>query len=238
MVDEKTLYDTFSRFGSLISPPKIARDEASLSKGYGFVSYSNFEASDDAIANMNGQYLMNKDISVQYAYKKDGKGERHGDEAERMLASQAKKHNVVPEMQQMPAQLLLNGNVPQAPAAMLDTHSPAPPIGGPPPSLPPGFGGRPNGNYQNVPAPQQRPSAPLPPPPSGLPQRPPPSQAGYGGPQDFHPPGFAPPPGFPQAMPPGFGPPGGPGQMPSGFMPPPGFPPGPPQGPPGYVGRS
>jgi len=239
MVDEKTLYDTFSRFGSLISPPKIARDEASLSKGYGFVSYSNFEASDDAIANMNGQYLMNKDISVQYAYKKDGKGERHGDEAERMLASQAKKHNVVPEMQQMPAQLLLNGNVPQAPAAMLDTHSPVPPMGGPPPSLPPGFGGRPNGNYQNVPPPQQRPSAPLPPPPSGLPQRPPPSQAGYGGPQDFHPPGFAPPSGFPPAMPPGFGPPGGPvpGQMPPGFMPPPGFPPGPPQGPPGYVGR-
>src|SRR6266536_1538196 len=40
MVTEQTLYDTFSRFGSLISPPKIARDEASLSKGYGFVSYS------------------------------------------------------------------------------------------------------------------------------------------------------------------------------------------------------
>ena len=75
MVDEKTLYDTFSRFGSLQSPPKIARDESGLSKGYGFVSYASFEASDDAIANMNGQYLMNKDVSVQYAYKKDGKGD-------------------------------------------------------------------------------------------------------------------------------------------------------------------
>jgi hypothetical protein len=237
MVDEKTLYDTFSRFGSLISPPKIARDEAQLSKGYGFVSYSNFEASDDAIGNMNGQYLMNKDISVQYAYKKDGKGERHGDEAERMLASQAKKHNVIPELAQMPAQLLLNGSIPAAPAAMLDSHSPVPQMGmgGPPPSLPPGFGGRPNGNYNNVPPPQQRPNAPLQPPPAGLPQRPPPSQAGYGGPQDFHPPGFAPPPGFPQGIPPGFGP-GGPGQMPPGFMPP-GFPPQQQQGPPGYGGR-
>ncbi|EER40555.1 splicing factor 3b subunit 4 [Histoplasma capsulatum H143] len=72
MVTEQVLYDTFSRFGSLISAPKIARDDANLSKGYGFVSFSNFEASDDAIANMNGQYLMNKEVSVQYAYKKDG----------------------------------------------------------------------------------------------------------------------------------------------------------------------
>jgi splicing factor 3B subunit 4 len=243
LVDEKTLYETFSRFGSLISAPKIARDEAGLSKGYGFVSYSNFEASDDAIANMNSQYLMNKDISVQYAYKKDGKGERHGDEAERMLAAQAKKHNVQPEIQQIPAQLLLNGNVPQAPAAMIDPGQGIPlggmppQMGAPPVQMPPGFGGRSNGNYNAVPPPQQRVSAPLPPPPSGLPQRPPPSQAGYGGPQDFHPPGFAPPPGFPQQMPPGFG--GGPpgGQMPPGFMPPTGFPPPQQQGPPGYGGR-
>jgi splicing factor 3B subunit 4 len=235
MVDEKTLYDTFSRFGSLVSAPKIARDEAALSKGYGFVSYSNFEASDDAIANMNGQYLMNKDISVQYAYKKDGKGERHGDEAERMLAAQAKMHNVQPEMQQMPAQLLLNGGVLGAPS-MMDS-SPATPLGGPPGNMPPGFGGHPNGNYNSVPPPQRQ-NAPLPPPPSGLPQRPPPSQAGYGGPHDFHPPGFAPPPGFPQNMPlpPGFA--GGPPQLPPGFMPPPGFPPqGQQQGPPGYGGR-
>jgi splicing factor 3B subunit 4 len=137
LIDEKTLYDTFSRFGTLQSPPKIARDESGLSKGYGFVSYSTFEASDDAIANMNGQYLMNKDVSVQYAYKKDGKGERHGDEAERMLASQAQIHNILPEAQQMPAQLLLNGAVPAAPAAMLD-FPPQPTMGipGPPPSLP------------------------------------------------------------------------------------------------------
>jgi splicing factor 3B subunit 4 len=45
---------------------------------------------------MNGQFLMNKAITVQYAFKKDGKGERHGTEAERMLAQQAKKNNVLP----------------------------------------------------------------------------------------------------------------------------------------------
>lgn len=240
MVDEKTLYDTFSRFGSLISAPKIARDpETGLSKGYGFVSYSNFEASDDAIANMNGQYLMNKDISVQYAYKKDGKGERHGDQAERLLAAQAKMHNVMPEIQPLPPQLMMNQMVPQG-APMMDgpPMQMAPQMSGPPPGMPVGFGGRPNA-YQNVPPPQQmRQNGPLPPPPTGLPQRPPPSQAGYGGPQDFVPQGFgAPPPGFPGQMPVGFAPPGGIPGAPPGFMPPPGFAPPVPQAPPGYGRR-
>ncbi|CAB5371549.1 unnamed protein product [Rhizophagus irregularis] len=46
---------------------------------------------DAAIDAMNGQYLMNKPITVSYAFKKDGKGERHGSAAERLLAAQAKK---------------------------------------------------------------------------------------------------------------------------------------------------
>ena len=247
MVTEQTLYDTFGRFGSLISAPKVirpkgnaveynahinqvARDDANLSKGYGFISFSNFEASDEAIANMNGQYLMNKEISVQYAYKKDGKGERHGDDAERMLAAQARKHNVQPTAQPLPAGLF-SGGVPSAPAAMIDGD------GGRPSSVSGFMNGRPgmpNGNYQAVPPPQQQrpppPSQPLPAPPSGLPARPPPSQAGYGGPQGFLPPGFQPPQqqGFPPQgalAPPGFGPPPGFG-TPPGQGAPPGMPPG------------
>ncbi|CAB5390267.1 unnamed protein product [Rhizophagus irregularis] len=46
---------------------------------------------DAEIDAMNGQYLMNKPITVSYAFKKDGKGERHGSAAERLLAAQAKK---------------------------------------------------------------------------------------------------------------------------------------------------
>ena len=61
-----------------------------MSKGYGFVSYHDFEAADMAIENMNGQFFGGKQISVQYAFKKDGKGERHGTAAERLLAAQAK----------------------------------------------------------------------------------------------------------------------------------------------------
>ncbi|KAL8972850.1 MAG: hypothetical protein Q9183_000325 [Haloplaca sp. 2 TL-2023] len=229
MVTEQTLYDTFGRFGSLVAAPKVARDDANLSKGYGFVSFSNFEASDEAIANMNGQYLMNKEISVQYAYKKDGKGERHGDQAERMLAAQARKHNVQPSAQPIPVGLFNGGGAPSAPSAMLDNNgpqaNPAPYLTGRPP-LPSGntTSIAPSGQHRPTPPPQ-----PLPTPPSGLPARPPPSQAGYGGPQGFLPPGFNAPPqsGFsPQnAPPPGFGPPpafaSGPSPgLPQGFYPP------------------
>ncbi|ETI23442.1 hypothetical protein G647_05244 [Cladophialophora carrionii CBS 160.54] len=199
MVDERMLYDTFGRFGTLVAAPKIARDENNLSKGYGFVSFANFESSDDAIANMNGQYLMNKEVSVQYAYKKDGKGERHGDQAERMLAAQAKAHGVQPTPATIPMGGPVFGGMPQTP-------------------VPPAGFGPPNGNYQAVPPPAQArppppPSVPLAAPPSGLPARPPPSQAGYGGPQGFMPPGFNQvPAGFPQ-----------PNVLPAGFASPPGF---------------
>ncbi|KAI9139565.1 hypothetical protein BKA69DRAFT_1030334 [Paraphysoderma sedebokerense] len=96
-VDEKMLYDTFSAFGVIVQTPKVARDpDIGNSKGYGFVSYDNFESSDAAIDAMNGQYLANKVITVSYAFKKDGKGERHGSAAERLLAAQAKKNAVQP----------------------------------------------------------------------------------------------------------------------------------------------
>ena len=61
MVDEKLLYDTFSAFGPLLKTPAISRDqETGHSKGYGFIYYDNFEASDAALEAMNGQYLMNR----------------------------------------------------------------------------------------------------------------------------------------------------------------------------------
>nr|QKY15290.1 RNA recognition motif 2 in splicing factor 3b subunit 4 (SF3B4) [Polytomella parva] len=90
-VDEKLLYDTFSAFGMIVATPKIMRDpESGNSRGFGFISYDCFEASDAAIEAMNGQYFSNRSISVSYAYKKESKGERHGTPAERLLAAQQK----------------------------------------------------------------------------------------------------------------------------------------------------
>ncbi|KAH6892237.1 hypothetical protein B0T10DRAFT_290671 [Thelonectria olida] len=252
MVDEKILYDTFSRFGPLLSLPKVAREESGMSKGFGFVSFGDFDSSDAAINNLHGQYILSKEVSVQYAFKKDGRGERHGDDAERSLAAEAKKRNIVPEAQPVPQAFLQPPpTAPQAPPAGFDPSAMGgmpPPMGAPQPGMPAGFAPPNRGPPQysaGVPPPGGGPRGiptPLPPAPSGLPARPPQSQGGFTNPADFHPGSFrppngapAPPAGFPGAPPPGFPtPPGSTGTPPApqGFMPPPGF-----QPPPGFNRR-
>mmetsp|Transcript_3795 Transcript_3795/g.8358 ORF Transcript_3795/g.8358 Transcript_3795/m.8358 type:complete len:399 (-) Transcript_3795:47-1243(-) len=89
-VDEKTLHDVFSTFGELIDTPHITRDvDSGESKHFGFVKFASFTAADNAIRAMNGQYVCGRPISVQYAFKKDSRGERHGSHAERVLAAAA-----------------------------------------------------------------------------------------------------------------------------------------------------
>ncbi|KAF8579481.1 hypothetical protein K439DRAFT_1637964 [Ramaria rubella] len=204
-VDERLLYDTFSAFGVMSTTAKVARDPTTgTSKGYGFVSFSDFESSDAAIESMNGQFLMNKAISVQYAFKKDGKGERHGTPAERLLAAQARKNNALPAAIRPPG----------APPGMMPFQGPyqgqfAGILAQPPP--PPGF--------------TPQPVAPM---PGGMPPPPPnmpvfnPAAAGFVPPPP-PPPGFGPPPGMmPPGMQPGMMPPMG--MIPPGMMPP-GIPP-------------
>lgn len=246
MVEERQLFETFSRFGALAAPPKIARDDMNMSKGYGFISYASFDASDDAIAHMHGQYLQNKEITVQYAFKKDGKGERHGDAAERALAANAKKNNVEVAIPAMPASLVMPGNTPTAPAAMnsgrAPPSAPATPYGGfppggpggafpPPPSGPYGF---PNGGPPPRPGPSPQAVGGFGPPPMaqpGMPGNMPPRQYNQ---SPLHAPPAA---GLPPRPPPSAAGYGGPVQPPPmGFpgMPPPGGPPpgmgGPPPG--------
>jgi splicing factor 3B subunit 4 len=174
---------------------------------------------------MHGQFLANKEITVQFAYKKDGKGERHGDAAERLLAAQAREHNVeVPTQPGM--QGMFNPGQMGGPVGGMPQQAPPTPMAAGGMAMPPGFGQQ----YSQAPTPQlMRPgpqNTPLPPAPAGLPARPPPSMVGYGGPPGFVAPGFQqPPPGFgpPGQGPPGFGPPtGSPVGMPPGFQPPPG----------------
>ncbi|GJJ11934.1 hypothetical protein Clacol_006172 [Clathrus columnatus] len=221
-VDERLLYDTFSAFGIMATTAKIARDPTSgVSKGYGFVSYTDFESSDGAIESMNGQFLMNKAITVQYAFKKDGKGERHGTPAERLLAAQARKNNALP-VGTRPGygyQGQFAGVFAQPPPPAGFGSNPAP-IPGSVPSTPQGAGGMPP------------PPPPPPPTSSGVPVYN--GTAGYMPPPPPPPPtGFAPPPGMLPGMPPpsGMMPPPPMGMMPPGMMPPPPPPPGfPPMG--------
>lgn len=78
----------------MIISTKINRDpEDGSSKGHGFVSYDNFNSSDLAISQMNGQFFSGRQIRVEYAVKKDAKTDKHGTFAERLLAEN-KPNNV------------------------------------------------------------------------------------------------------------------------------------------------
>lgn len=177
-------------------PAQIARDPGSgISKGYGFVSYTDFESSDAAIESMNGQFLMNKAITVQYAFKKDGKGERHGTSAERLLAAQARKNNALPVSARPPPAPMAFGARPPMPGFQGPYQGQfAGALAQPPP--PPGF------TPQQAVAPQPMPMMGA---PVGMPMgMPPPAPANMG---------MYPPDAFPPPPPPGFTP---------GMMPPPG----------------
>lgn len=94
-VNEKLLYDTFSAFGEITQVPSLARDGATgVPKGYAFIGFGSFAASDAAIQYMNHQFMCNRQINVEYALRKGGNGERHGSHAERLLAAEAEKKNM------------------------------------------------------------------------------------------------------------------------------------------------
>jgi len=130
-VDEKLLYDTFSAFGVILQVPKIMRDtETGGSKGFAFINFASFDASDAALEAMNGQYLCNRPITISYAFKKDSKGERHGSEAERFLAAQ----NPLPQAER-PHQLFADAPPMPTPGMSMASHMMAPPPGPPPQAM-------------------------------------------------------------------------------------------------------
>ncbi|XP_014673354.1 PREDICTED: splicing factor 3B subunit 4-like [Priapulus caudatus] len=178
-IDEKLLYDTFSAFGVILQTPKIMRDpDTGNSKGYAFINFASFEASDAAIEAMNGQYLCNRPITISYAFKKDSKGERHGSAAERLLAAQ----NPLSQADR-PHTLFADAPPPLQQQSALP--APPPPPGGGMPPLPPS-GGQP-----------PVPTMPPPPmPPMGVP--PPTSIGGSSGPPAMPPPHYPPPGGWGQ----------------------------------------
>ncbi|XP_052025754.1 polyadenylate-binding protein 1-like [Apodemus sylvaticus] len=61
-IDSKTLYDTFSAFGNILSC-KVVCDENG-SKGYGFVHFETQEEAERAIEKMNGMFLNDRKVFV------------------------------------------------------------------------------------------------------------------------------------------------------------------------------
>ncbi|KAL8431187.1 hypothetical protein Efla_000132 [Eimeria flavescens] len=197
-LDEKVLFDTFSSFGNVVSA-KVMRDpETGLSKGFAFVSMETFEASDAALAAMNGQFLCNRPVHVSYAYKKDTRGERHGSAAERLLAANRPaverpgaasgvKEGPVPLQQQTTGAPPFGMMPPMAGGAPLPPL-PIPMMGsGPPGSLPPPplfFMGRPGMSFPPLPLPPNMARAGPPGEPRGPPMGPPPPMGAMGAPGD------------------------------------------------------
>lgn len=152
-VDEKGLKDIFSAFGVVLST-KIMRDpDSGSSKRYGFVSFDNFDSSDEAIKKMNGQYISGKPIDVSYAYKKETKGERHGSVAERILAANRPNNVYTPILGENTALgsigSMMNNNFAMNPM-MMDMN---PNVGAPP---------------MNIAPPMQNPMNKFPQPPMGM----------------------------------------------------------------------
>src|SRR5258705_4261113 len=151
---------------------------------------------------MNGQFLMNKAITVQYAFKKDGKGERHGTAAERLLAAQARKNNALPVAARPPPAPMGFGARPTVPGFQGPYQGQfAGALASAPPAPPPGF------TQQNI-MPQMpiNMAPPVMASPIGMPPPPPPRVPLYGGFGASPRPGFGAlppgPPGAPQAPPP------------------------------------
>ena len=62
-IDSKSIYDTFSAFGNILSC-KVAEDGTGKSKGYGFVHFETKEAAAKAIERVNGMLLNGKKVFV------------------------------------------------------------------------------------------------------------------------------------------------------------------------------
>ncbi|OXU28194.1 splicing factor 3B subunit 4 [Nasonia vitripennis] len=266
-VDEKLLYDTFSAFGVILQTPKIMRDpETGNSKGFAFINFASFDASDASIEAMNGQYLCNRPISVSYAFKRDAKGERHGSAAERLLAAQNplsqadRPHQLFADAPPLIPTSMPNVGMPQPHPQHHMMHgmvmppppppsAPVPPMGHPPPPpVPP----PPTGFPANIPPPPLPPMPNMPshpPLPPGMPPPLPPMPNQQGQQQRMMPPTHWAQQGqFPPPPPPGGGAPPQFGQFqpplpraPPGWRhphPPPPFPPrGPPPPPPPQEGQ-
>lgn len=94
-IDSDQLVKIFNKFGKLIREPEIFY----LSNGKlkcAYVYFEDFEKADLAIKSLNNQLVANNRITVDYAFKENGKGNaKYGDDVDRLLNKEALKHNML-----------------------------------------------------------------------------------------------------------------------------------------------
>lgn len=94
-IDESHIAKLLSKFGPLVGAPEIFY----LPRGQvrcAYVYFKNYEDSDKAIETLNGQLVVNRKITIDYAFKENGKGNaKYGEEVDRLLNREAKKHGLL-----------------------------------------------------------------------------------------------------------------------------------------------
>lgn len=83
-IDNKAMYDTFSAFGNILSC-KVATDEESSSKGYGFVHFETEEAANNAIMKVNGMLLNGRKVFVGKFIPRKEREKLLGEKARRFM---------------------------------------------------------------------------------------------------------------------------------------------------------
>jgi len=64
-IDNKTLYDTFSVFGNILSCKVVVDKESQMSRGYGYVHYVDDKSAKKAIDGVNGMTISDKEVHAE-----------------------------------------------------------------------------------------------------------------------------------------------------------------------------
>lgn len=75
-IDNKSLYDTFSMFGNILSC-KVATSAKGEALGYGFVHYESEESAQNAIARVNGKVIAGQTVQVSQFKSKKERGNKY-----------------------------------------------------------------------------------------------------------------------------------------------------------------
>lgn len=77
---DESLYEAFSQFGEVTDAKVITDRETGRSRGFGFVTFADEQAGQDAMSAMDGQELDGRPIRVNEAQeRRNGGGFRGGD---------------------------------------------------------------------------------------------------------------------------------------------------------------
>jgi cold-inducible RNA-binding protein len=77
-ISDTQLSDAFSRFGTISEAKVVTNRETGRSRGFGFITFEEDSAADEAVTAMNGTELDGREINVNVAEDKPRENNRGG----------------------------------------------------------------------------------------------------------------------------------------------------------------